>query len=541
MTENGQTNDISSRLEFIGLDATGLASLASIEPLITEHLPEALAKFYQRLVKVPAVAKFFSGSESMNRAQSSQLGHWNSIATAKFDQGYVESSRRIGLRHAKIGLEPRWYIGGYGVIVETLVTKVASDFMAQHISAQKRGWMGKGKDDAALAEAVDKLSGALAAMMKSVMIDIDMAVSVYFEQVLADAQKRDKENADKVAWAADLTGEVLQRLAEGDLTEQITAEFEGGFSKIKDDTNALVLRLQEVMLQLRSTSGQLRTATGEILAGANDLSERTTRQAAAIEQTSASMEQLAKTVEENARLASLASDKAHRAALTAEAGGQVMGKVTEAMERISGSSNKISNIIGIIDDIAFQTNLLALNASVEAARAGDAGKGFAVVAVEVRRLAQSAASASAEVKALVETSVTEVAGGETLVRNAAAKLAELLEAVQESTAAMTSISAASKEQSVSIGEISSAVLQMDEMTQHNAALVEQTNAAIEQTESQARQLDEIVERFRLAPEALETLAPSRTSAPARSSAPRKVAQASRAVGGKAAGEFWSEF
>lgn len=531
MEHSRDDGDITARLDFIGLDNKGRDALRSVEPLIAKHLPEALARFYKKLATVPAVSRFFSGSDQMNRAQSSQLGHWLAIATGRFDAKYVESSRRIGLRHAQIGLEPRWYIGGYGVIVETLVTELARDFMDEHIKSLKGGLFNRKHDEEVLSAAVSDLGIAMSAMVKSVMIDIDMAVSVYFDQVMAEAQKRDRENADRVAWAAELTGEVLQKLAEGDLTENITADFEGGFAKIKSDTNQLVDRLREIMLQLRDTSGLLRTATGEILAGANDLSERTTRQAAAIEQTAASMEDLSRTVSQNAVLAEAASDQAQKAAESAEAGGQVMGKVTEAMEKISNSSSRISNIIGIIDDIAFQTNLLALNASVEAARAGDAGKGFAVVAVEVRRLAQSAASASAEVKELVERSVVEVKAGENLVRTAADRLFELLSVVRETTGSMSAIASASREQSASIAEISAAVMQMDEMTQHNAALVEQTNAAIEQTESQARQLDQIVDKFRL------TNSTATPRLPANRERPKRVA----ARGGKAIGDDWSEF
>jgi methyl-accepting chemotaxis protein len=165
------------------------------------------------------------------------------------------------------------------------------------------------------------------------------------------------------------------------------------------------------------------------------------------------------------------------------------------MERISSSSSKISGIIGMIDDIAFQTNLLALNASVEAARAGDAGKGFAVVAVEVRRLAQSAASASSEVKVLIEQSATEVLGGSRLVSEASGKLASMLDGIRESAVLVEGMSRATQEQSGAIAEVSTAIRQMDEMTQHNAALVEQTNAAIEQTENQASELDRVVDIF----------------------------------------------
>jgi methyl-accepting chemotaxis protein len=173
----------------------------------------------------------------------------------------------------------------------------------------------------------------------------------------------------------------------------------------------------------------------------------------------------------------------------------MMQKANDAMERIITSSGKISSIIGLIDDIAFQTNLLALNASVEAARAGDAGKGFAVVAVEVRRLAQSAAGASAEIKGLIQQSGVDVGGGSKLVAEAAQKLLAMLAAAQESSALIEGIAKASREQASAIEEVSRAVRQLDEMTAHNAALVEETNAAIEQAEAQAQALDRIVEVF----------------------------------------------
>ncbi len=291
------------------------------------------------------------------------------------------------------------------------------------------------------------------------------------------------------------TGQVLAALAETNLTLRMQGEYRGAFAKLKADTNAVVDNLSTVVGQLRRTSGGLKSATGEILAGANDLAERTTKQAAAIEETSAAMEQLSTTVVENAKRAEQASSKAQSVSETAAATGEVMTRSNEAMERISSSSSKISNIIGLIDDIAFQTNLLALNASVEAARAGDAGKGFAVVAVEVRRLAQSAASASSEVKALIEQSAGEVSSGSRLVAEATQKLTDMLGSVKESADLIMAISSASREQSSAITEVSSAIRQMDEMTQHNAALVEETNAAIEQTEAQASELDMIVDQF----------------------------------------------
>ncbi|MDB5615225.1 MAG: domain S-box protein [Devosia sp.] len=290
-------------------------------------------------------------------------------------------------------------------------------------------------------------------------------------------------------------GEGLQQLAEGNLTGQIETQFQPEFEDLRHALNGTVTRFADVVGQLRTTSRALKSATGEILSGANDLSERTTRQASTIVETTAAMGTLASTVASNAKMAQDAAAKASAVSRSTSESGAVMAKANDAMERITQSSSKISNIIGLIDDIAFQTNLLALNASVEAARAGDAGKGFAVVAVEVRRLAQSAASASADVKVLVEQSATEVKNGSQLVSDAAGRLSEMQAAVQQNSALVEAIARASGEQASAIDEVLVSVRQLDEMTQHNAALAEETNAALEQTEAQAQTLDMIVDVF----------------------------------------------
>ena len=338
-------------------------------------------------------------------------------------------------------------------------------------------------------------------------------------------------------------GHVLGAMANTDLTERMEGDYEGAFATLKSDINAVADKLTEVVGQLRHTSGSLKTATGEILSGANDLSERTTKQAATIEETSAAMEQLASTVLKNAERAKDASVNAAQVTRTAEEGGQVMDAATAAMERITQSSAKISNIIGMIDDIAFQTNLLALNASVEAARAGDAGKGFAVVAVEVRRLAQSAAQASSEVKVLIEQSAGEVNSGSKLVGDAAGKLKAMLDAARGNNGLLESIANESREQASAIEEVTTAVRTMDEMTQHNAALVEETNAAIEQTEAQASELDRIVDVFRISQEATRGRSEQATPAGARGLQERlAVASANLKTHGNAAvAPDWSEF
>ncbi len=332
---------------------------------------------------------------------------------------------------------------------------------------------------------------------------------------------------------AELTNS-LARMARGDLGGHIDAVFTGQYEALRGAFNDSLGQLQDIVSGLRETSRGVRTATAEILSGANDLSNRTTKQAATIEETSAAVEQLSTTVTENAGRAANASDKARMVAQNAADGGTVMSEATGAMSAIEASSAKISNIIGLIDDIAFQTNLLALNASVEAARAGEAGKGFAVVAIEVRRLAQSAAEASSDVKSLIEASAGEVRAGAQLVSKAATRLAEILAGAQESATLIDAIAKANQEQSGALSEVAVAVRQMDEMTQHNAALVEETNAAIEQTEAQASELDRIVAVFRTGSEADETVLRVVPTAPVRQ-------RAYSSQGNAAISADWNEF
>jgi methyl-accepting chemotaxis protein len=365
------------------------------------------------------------------------------------------------------------------------VAEMNEDERARHQKAAERAQMMQGFQDSFEGVVEATLRGDLSQRIDKHFADQDIErIAANFNRLMGT-----------VSGGLSEAGTVMASLAEADLTQRMRGSYEGEFARLKESTNTVAEKLSEIVGRLRSTSNGLRTATGEILSGANDLSERTTKQAATIEETSAAMEQLSQTVNSNAERAGSASENAAAVTTAAEDGGAVMAKANGAMGRITESSSKISNIIGMIDDIAFQTNLLALNASVEAARAGEAGKGFAVVAVEVRRLAQSAAEASRDVKVLIEQSATEVAVGSKLVAEAAHKLEAMLEAVRRNRSLLDGIAQQSREQASSIEEVNTAVRQMDEMTQHNAALVEETNAAIEQTEAQAVELDRIVAVF----------------------------------------------
>jgi len=372
-------------------------------------------------------------------------------------------------------------------------------------------------------------------------IDMDGKTG-FFRQLGEGMNQLLQTSSDGLAEVARMLG----ALAKGDLTEKITTDYMGTFGQLKNDSNATVDNLKEIIGQIKDATDAINTASKEIAAGNSDLSQRTEEQASSLEETASSMEELTSTVKQNAENAKQANQLAKGASDIAVKGGEVVGEVVHTMSSINESSRKIVDIISVIDGIAFQTNILALNAAVEAARAGEQGRGFAVVAGEVRNLAQRSAAAAKEIKGLIGDSVEKVEGGTKLVEEAGKTMEEIVMAVKRVTDIMSEISAASIEQSSGIEQVNQAITQMDEVTQQNAALVEEAAAAAESMEEQAQSLAEAVSVFLLDESAsgrgqAKRIAAPR-SAPARSAAPAKAAQRLAAKPKSGAEEDeWSEF
>ncbi|KQQ84162.1 chemotaxis protein [Xanthomonas sp. Leaf131] len=293
--------------------------------------------------------------------------------------------------------------------------------------------------------------------------------------------------------------ELLRAIASGDLTMRMQGTSAGVFARMREDANTTVDRLTDIVGRIQHSSSEIDTAAGEIAAGNQDLSRRTELQAANLEETAASMEELTATVKQNAEHARQANALARSAAGVASQGGEVVSQVVGTMSGIETSSKKIAEIISVIDGIAFQTNILALNAAVEAARAGEQGRGFAVVASEVRTLAQRSSGAAKEIKELIDASVGKVAEGSALVHKAGTTMTEIVASVNRVTDIMGQITAASSEQSAGIEQVNQTVIQMDETTQQNAALVEEAMAAARAMEKQAGTLTQLVSLFQLEP------------------------------------------
>ncbi len=289
--------------------------------------------------------------------------------------------------------------------------------------------------------------------------------------------------------------DVVKALEEGNLVKRMDGEFEGEFSVLQNAMNQSMNNLLKMVSEIRASASHISSAANEISQGNTDLSQRTEEQASSLEETASSMEQLTSTVKQNADNSRQANQLAASARDQAQEGGDVINSTISAMEEINAASKKIEDIIGVIDEIAFQTNLLALNAAVEAARAGEQGRGFAVVASEVRSLAQRSAAAAKEIKALIKDSVEKVEEGTRLVDDSGNTLGEIVNSVRKVSDIIAEIAAASSEQSAGIEQVNKAITQLDEVTQQNAALVEEAAAASESMDDQARTLNEMMNFF----------------------------------------------
>ncbi|TCQ05329.1 methyl-accepting chemotaxis protein [Rhizobium sp. PP-F2F-G36] len=337
----------------------------------------------------------------------------------------------------------------------------------------------------------------------------------------------------------------LRRLAAGDLGFQLNEAFAPDFEALRHDLNGAIAQLAETMRAVANASTQIDTGTREISASTEDLSKRTEQQAASLEQTAAALDEITVNVTNSSKRAEEARKMALLANESAAQSGAVVANAVDAMQKIEQSSNEISNIIGVIDEIAFQTNLLALNAGVEAARAGDAGKGFAVVAQEVRELAQRSAKAAKEIKDLIRNSSQEVQSGVRLVSETGQALKTIEGYIVTVNQHMDAIATSAREQSVGLAEVNTAVNQMDQVTQQNAAMVEESNAASATLATEAQRLRELISQFQLGGALRQTaaaMAASPAHRPVASPAKRLAGKVAKAFSGNAAiKETWEDF
>ncbi|AWI57459.1 methyl-accepting chemotaxis protein [Sinorhizobium fredii] len=351
------------------------------------------------------------------------------------------------------------------------------------------------------ADEIGQMAKVLLVLRDSVKERLELRSREDEQQDRLNAERRGNEELQRSTAAAqaeamEALGAALERLASGDLTAEV-GRIAPEYGKLKHDFNTAVAALRDVIGAISQSTEIVHGSAGDISEAANNLARRTEQQAAALEETAAALDEITSTVRHASDRAVEARDMVNETKASAAKSGGIVRNAIDAMGRIEDSSSRISQIIGVIDEIAFQTNLLALNAGVEAARAGEAGRGFAVVAQEVRELAQRSAGAAKEIKGLIGTSVKEVGAGVELVRSTGDALMEIEALVNQVNEQVASIATAAREQATGLQEVNAAVNSMDQMTQQNAAMVEETTAASQVLAQESRELKSLLEKFRL--------------------------------------------
>lgn len=529
-------SELERRLEFMKVDSATRGHLRDIKGIITTSLPGALEDFYQQISAFPETRRFFSDQRHVASAKSRQESHWDTISSAQFDGQYVRAVTTVGETHARIGLEPRWYIGGYALVLEALVHAVIK-------ARWPRQRFGGGRGTSA-----DKVAAELGALAKATLLDMDFAISVYLEAAEVARKRAEAEvlNAERASVAESL-GAGLAALAGGDLTYRLPNTLPSEYARLRDDFNSALSTIEQTMSAVVGAATSIGASSEEIAQASDDLSRRTEQQAASLEQTAAALDEITSTVRTTAEGATQAGQVVAAATQQANRSGEVVRQAVGAMGEIEQSSRQIGQIIGVIDEIAFQTNLLALNAGVEAARAGDAGKGFAVVASEVRALAQRSAEAAKEIKSLILASTSQVESGVALVGETGSALQSIVAKIAEIDGVIRNIAASSKEQATGLAEVNTAVNQMDQVVQQNAAMVEQATAATQSLKGETVDMVRLVQQFRTNATTAEARIGDRRQ-PRPMALPVQTGRSGRAAGVAAAlkleevpGDRWEEF
>jgi len=384
MTEDKSTATASLEdlIEFMGLDPAACAGILRLKPIVEREMPAALDAFYGKVRATPRLSAFFRDDAHMAAAKAAQINHWDAIGSGRFDERYVAGVRAIGLAHARVGLEPAWYIAGYAMIVDSLVKAVVGDLWP-------RGFLSRGGREAA-----NEVGASIGALVKAVLLDMDFAISVYVEAAEAARVKAAEEaKAEERARVATSIGAGLARLADNDLTCRMQDDLPEAYGKLKTDFDGAIERLGEAFGGVKSATEAVHSSAQEINAASNDLARRTEQQASSLERR---LRRSARSRPPWATMRSAPSGPRGRRRHARRRGTRagIVRRAVDAMSKIEKSSQQISQIIGVIDEIGLSDQSARAQCGVEAARAGDAGRGFAVVASEVRALALRSAEAA---------------------------------------------------------------------------------------------------------------------------------------------------
>ena len=463
-------DQMTSRLTFMEMDERQRDALRATQPWVEATLGNALDQFYARASATPDTARFFRDQAHMSRAKAAQQKHWARIAAADFSQDYHASARRIGATHAHIGLEPRWYVGSYAIVLQHLIAGVHR--LNSPFRRLLRLFRGPSTEKATVA------------LVKAALLDMEVSLSIYFEEAQAerDAAIASFETA-------------LGALAEGDLTNELSG-LPSSFAALETSYNRTLTRIREMIAAVGDGTMRIRSGIGEISQAAEDLSRRTQGNAASLEQTTAAVTQMEGRFRSTAEAAKHTVTRADQAISTVGQGRGIVDEAVQAMGRVSEAAKGTDSVIEGLDKIAFQTRVLAMNAAVEAGRAGEAGRGFAVVADLVSALAMRAEEEAGRAREQLTMTQAEIVTAVDAVQKVDGALANISGDVSQVHDLLGSMASDNGAQSTAISEISHAIGDMDRATQQNAAMVEETSAAAQNLAQEVTELANLAAQFR---------------------------------------------
>ncbi len=480
-----KTIELEERLDFLGFGEAESDAINRVYPILLEAVGPGLDALYAKAVNVPHLAANFRDAEHIAAAKETQGNHWVTVGQAKFDETYIQKATTIGEIHARIDLEPRWYIGGYALVMEQLIIAMVD---AKWNDIRKKKTTPK------------ETSLEFSSVIKAAMLDMDYVITVYLDK-LEDERKAveaEKTLADEQqSQALGILSDGLNYLAQGDLQKQLPDDLPEEFQEMTKNYNSALQSLSKTLCRTQRTSASIVKSSAEIAQSSEELSSRSTQQASSLKQSSKTIDDLAKSVEETAQTAQNAAQVTEKTTNNVTNAGDIVTNAVEAMDKIKQSSEEISSIIGMIDQIAFQTNLLALNAGVEAARAGDAGRSFAVVAQEVRQLAQRCTTAAKEISELIAISRDQVEDGVRIVGSTGEILDQITENVGEVAGLVEDISKNTSEQSSRLGEINTAISEIEKITEQNVQMADETMKNTSDLSEEADKLANEMREFKL--------------------------------------------
>ncbi|GEN62460.1 methyl-accepting chemotaxis protein [Acetobacter oeni] len=485
---NREPFDIEGRVKFLNIGPRQLDVLQSTSGDIAATLPRALDEFYARIEKTPDLSSFFSCKAQITHARTEQMKHWHSIVTDRFRADYLRRVEKIGATHARIGLPTRWYIAGNSLLIEAIIGDLIRKSWPENRTSSLFG--SRTPDDV---RPRDDLVTRVGLLIKATMLDMELAVT----SALDTAEDQRQAEAIEQEKALDMLAGALEQVAEGNLSVQVDA-------KLRDKSPRLAMAFETLISGLTGIICSVRENAERVEQDARMINRESQGVASVMDVQVNDLENLSRTIENIADATKLiagqtadVNNSVAECEVGATHGEKTVSDVTDAIEKISRSSNEISQIVGLINELSLQTNLLALNAGVEAARAGDAGKGFAVVAQEVRNLAVRSAEATKQIRSLIDRSAREVEEGVELANSAGVAIASIRKSIGAVGTLAQQIDEATNIQSSRADEISKHVTRLEQETRRNAGAVHQTARKGQAMDASSLELTRLVSNFRI--------------------------------------------